>query len=180
MPPLPHDVFTLCPNLGSLPLCSLSPFVLQSHRALPARGLHFPRSGLLLSDCQKLPLLCLAPPASLGSAARRDALSACRWLDGRRSGQAACHIISGVASGKESSLSWGQAFPSRGFIQPDQGSWLVFPRAKTSVPGAARKLDTKMSAAISPPWCTLARRRKRLFRSPWWPCQGTRAGWELV
>lgn len=179
MPPLSRGVSTFCPNLCGLPLRSLSPFILQS-RLSPHTGCAFLRSGLLLSDCQKLPLPCLAPPASPGSAAQRDALPPCRWLDGRKSGQAACHVILGMASGKESSLSWGQAFPIQGFIQPDQGSWLIFPGAKASLPRAARNLDTEMSAAGSSPGCVLTRRRKRLFSSPWWPCQRMRAEWESV
>lgn len=178
MPPLSRGVFTLCPHLCKLPLCSLAPFVLQSCLSSHA-GCTFPRSELLLSDCQKLPLLRLVPAATPGSAARRDALPACQWLDGRRSGQAACHI-SWAAWGKESSLSWGQVLPSRGFIWPDQSSWLVFLRAKALVPQAARKLDIKMAAAVSPPWHTLARRKKRGFSSLRWPCQETRAGWEMV
>ena len=92
------------------------------------------------------------------------------WPDRRGSRQAACHVILGTASRKESSFSHGQAFPSRGFIRPDQGSWPVFPRAKASVPRAAGRLDAKMSAAVSPPCCTPAQRRRRLLSSLWWPC----------
>lgn len=179
MLPLPRGVSTFCPNLCSLPLHSLSPFILQSRLSLYTHCV-FLRSRLLLFDCQKLLLPCLAPSASPEMASQRDELPPCRWLDGRGSGQAAYHIISGMASGKESSLSWGQAFPIQGFIRPDRGSWLIFPGAKASLPRAARNLDIKMSAAGSSPGCMLARRRRGLLSSSCWPCQGMRVEWESV
>lgn len=83
------------------------------------------------------------------------------------------------APGKNS-LSWGQAFPSRGFIRPDRGGRPAFPKGKAAVPWAARKSDTKMSASVSPPWCMPARRTERSFSSLWCPCQGARARWEQV
>lgn len=184
VPPLPRGASTLCLNLCSRHRRSLSARSLRPHATSPTRKLlpAFARSGagpLRLPEaasptsCPR----CLPPPDGLpGEMCFQPAGG---WM-GAGAGRQPATSSQGRHPERRVAFPHGQAFPSQGFIQPDQGGWPVSPRAKAAVPRAARKLDSKIPAVVSPPWCTPAWRRKRLFSSPWWPCRGPRAGWEPV
>lgn len=149
-----------------------------SAHSLPSSFSH--KKVCLCTDCTFQDAYWSSLTAGSCLAAQRDGFQPASGLMRAGAGRRPSTPFQGQHEERRTAVPGGRLFPAKDSSSQIRAVGCYFPGQKPQYP-AARKLNVQMSAAVSPPWCTLGRREKSLFSSLWWwPWQETRAGWETM